>query len=83
MGSDVKRFKAGDEVYCRPAHYYIGRFAEFIAVHENEPVVHFKIMLIFKLLIFLLNIFLLMYCMTVIDVIFVKILVLKPSNDLA
>ncbi|MEG0851089.1 MAG: NADP-dependent oxidoreductase [Eubacterium sp.] len=36
LGSDVKRFKVGDEVYSRPADYHIGGFAEFIAVDERD-----------------------------------------------
>lgn len=36
VGSRVKRFKVGDEVYARPADHRIGTFAEFIAVNEND-----------------------------------------------
>ncbi len=36
VGSGVKRFKVGDEVYARPADYRIGTFAELISVHEND-----------------------------------------------
>lgn len=36
VGSNVSRFKVGDEVYARPADYRIGTFAEYIAVHEND-----------------------------------------------
>lgn len=36
VGSKVSRFKAGDEVYARPADYRIGTFAEYIAIHEND-----------------------------------------------
>ncbi|WP_231460064.1 MULTISPECIES: NADP-dependent oxidoreductase [unclassified Pedobacter] len=36
VGSNVKRFKIGDEVYSRPADYNIGGFAEFIAVDESD-----------------------------------------------
>jgi NADPH:quinone reductase-like Zn-dependent oxidoreductase len=36
VGSRVKRFKPGDEVYARPADYRIGGFAEFIAIDEKE-----------------------------------------------
>src|SRR5688572_2115740 len=35
VGSKVSRFKAGDEIYARPADYGIGTFAEFIAIDEN------------------------------------------------
>nr|WP_315445538.1 NADP-dependent oxidoreductase [uncultured Pseudomonas sp.] len=35
VGSQVKRFKPGDEVYARPPEARIGTFAELIAVHEN------------------------------------------------
>ena len=35
VGSRVKRFKLGDEVYARPNKDRIGAFAEFIAMHEN------------------------------------------------
>ena len=36
VGSSVKRFKVGDEVYARPADYCIGTFAEYIAINEND-----------------------------------------------
>lgn len=36
VGSRVQRFKAGDEVYGRPAKDRIGTFAEFIAVDEAD-----------------------------------------------
>lgn len=35
-GSGVSKFKAGDEVYARPADYRIGTFAEFISINEND-----------------------------------------------
>lgn len=35
IGSAVKRFKLGDEVYARPPEDRIGTFAEMIAVNEN------------------------------------------------
>ena len=35
VGSAVKRFKPGDEVYARPPEERIGAFAELIAVNEN------------------------------------------------
>jgi NADPH:quinone reductase-like Zn-dependent oxidoreductase len=38
LGSKVRRFKVGDEVYARPADYRIGTFAEFIAINENDVV---------------------------------------------
>jgi len=36
VGSSVRRFKAGDDVYARPAKDRIGTFAEFIAVREDD-----------------------------------------------
>lgn len=36
VGSRVKQFKAGDEIYARPADHRIGTFAELISVHEND-----------------------------------------------
>jgi len=36
VGSRVKRFKLGDEVYARPDKDRIGTFAEFIALNEND-----------------------------------------------
>lgn len=36
VGINVKHFKVGDEVYCRPADYHIGGFAEYIAVDEAD-----------------------------------------------
>lgn len=36
VGSRVRRFKAGDEVYARPHKDRIGTFAEFIAVNEAD-----------------------------------------------
>jgi NADPH:quinone reductase-like Zn-dependent oxidoreductase len=36
VGSRVRRFKAGDEVYARPADGRIGAFAEFIAINERD-----------------------------------------------
>lgn len=36
VGSRVRRFKPGDEVYARPHHDRIGTFAEFIAMNEND-----------------------------------------------
>jgi NADPH:quinone reductase-like Zn-dependent oxidoreductase len=35
-GSQVKRFKVGDEIYSRPRDHRIGTFAEFIAIHEDD-----------------------------------------------
>ena len=35
VGSRVRRFKPGDEVYARPDKDRIGTFAEFIAMNEN------------------------------------------------
>jgi len=36
VGSRVRRFKPGDEVYARPDKNRIGTFAELIAVSEDE-----------------------------------------------
>lgn len=36
IGSRVRQFKVGDEVYSRPADRSIGTFAEFIAVNERD-----------------------------------------------
>ena len=36
VGSRVRRFKPGDEVYARPADGRIGGFAEFIAITEDD-----------------------------------------------
>src|SRR5215211_7491900 len=36
IGSKVKKFKVGDEVYARPADHRIGSFAELIAMNEND-----------------------------------------------
>ena len=36
VGSRVRRFKVGDEVYSRPPDHRIGTLAEFIAVNEND-----------------------------------------------
>ncbi|HJD77106.1 MAG TPA: NADP-dependent oxidoreductase [Bacteroides reticulotermitis] len=36
VGSQVSRFKVGDEVYARPADYHIGTFAEYLAVNEKD-----------------------------------------------
>ncbi|ARQ56600.1 NADP-dependent oxidoreductase [Rhizobium sophoriradicis] len=36
VGSRVKRFKAGDEVYARPRDHRVGTFAEFIAIDEAD-----------------------------------------------
>src|SRR6202045_2623064 len=35
VGSRVRRFKPGDEVYARPDKNRIGTFAEFIAMNED------------------------------------------------
>jgi NADPH:quinone reductase-like Zn-dependent oxidoreductase len=39
VGSKVRRFKVGDEVYARPADHRIGTFAEFIAINENDATI--------------------------------------------
>src|SRR5665213_157046 len=36
VGSDVRRFKIGDEVYARPDKSRIGAFAERIAIGEPD-----------------------------------------------
>ncbi|WP_276500193.1 NADP-dependent oxidoreductase [Terrimonas pollutisoli] len=36
VGSNVSKFKVGDEVYARPADHRIGTFAEFISMNEND-----------------------------------------------
>jgi len=36
VGSKVKNFKVGDEIYSRPSDYNIGTFAEFIAINEED-----------------------------------------------
>ncbi len=36
VGSRVRRFKSGDEVYARPADGRIGAFAEYIAIEEKD-----------------------------------------------
>ncbi len=36
VGSRVRRFSAGDEVYARPPDGRIGAFAEFIAINEAD-----------------------------------------------
>ena len=36
VGSGVSKFKAGDEVYARPADFRLGTFAEFISMNEND-----------------------------------------------
>jgi NADPH:quinone reductase-like Zn-dependent oxidoreductase len=36
VGSNVSKFKVGDEVYARPADHRIGTFAEFISISEND-----------------------------------------------
>lgn len=36
VGSRVRQFSVGDEVYARPADHRIGSFAQFVAVNEND-----------------------------------------------
>lgn len=36
VGSNISKFKVGDEVYARVSDFHIGTFAEFIAVNEND-----------------------------------------------
>src|SRR2546427_7477857 len=38
VGSNVRRFKLGDEVYARPHKDRIGAFAEFISMNEDDVV---------------------------------------------
>lgn len=42
VGSQVRRFKPGDEVYARPAADRIGTFAELIAINEHDVAVRPK-----------------------------------------
>jgi NADPH:quinone reductase-like Zn-dependent oxidoreductase len=36
VGSNVRQFRPGDEVYARPAQDRIGTFAEFIAIDAAD-----------------------------------------------
>ncbi len=36
VGSNVSKFKVGDEVYARPADHRIGTFAEYISIDERD-----------------------------------------------
>ena len=36
IGSNVRRFKPGDEIYARPRDGRVGTFAEFIAINEAD-----------------------------------------------
>jgi NADPH:quinone reductase-like Zn-dependent oxidoreductase len=36
IGSNVRRFKPGDEIYARPRDSRVGTFAEFIAMNEAD-----------------------------------------------
>lgn len=36
VGSKVKNFKAGDEIYARASDFHIGTFAEFISISEKD-----------------------------------------------
>lgn len=36
VGAKVSKFKAGDEIYARPADFRIGTFAEYIAIDESD-----------------------------------------------
>ncbi len=36
VGSQVRKFKVGDEVYARPSDFRIGTFAEYISMNEND-----------------------------------------------
>ncbi|MBD3904037.1 NADP-dependent oxidoreductase [Chryseobacterium sp. Ch-15] len=35
VGSKVKKFKVGDEIYSRPADFHIGTFADYISINEE------------------------------------------------
>jgi NADPH:quinone reductase-like Zn-dependent oxidoreductase len=39
VGSNVRKFKVGDEVYARTADHRIGTFAEFISINENDAAI--------------------------------------------
>lgn len=39
VGSNVSKFKVGDEVYARPADRRIGTFAELIAINEKDAAI--------------------------------------------
>ena len=45
VGSNVSKFKTGDEVYARPADHQIGTFAELISVNEDDVALSQKISL--------------------------------------
>lgn len=36
VGSKVKNFKVGDEIYARASDFHIGTFAEFISINEKD-----------------------------------------------
>jgi NADPH:quinone reductase-like Zn-dependent oxidoreductase len=36
VGTQVKKFAVGDEVYARPRDYRVGSFAEYISIHEDD-----------------------------------------------
>ena len=36
VGSKVRKFKVGDEVYARPSDFRVGTFAEYISIDEND-----------------------------------------------
>lgn len=36
IGTNVKKFKVGDEIYARPADNQIGAFAQYIAINEKD-----------------------------------------------
>ncbi len=42
VGSRVRRFKRGDEVYARPDKDRIGTFAEFISMNEDDVAIRPK-----------------------------------------
>ena len=43
VGSKVRRFKVGDEVYARPHQDRIGTFAELIAMNESDVAIDYLI----------------------------------------
>jgi NADPH:quinone reductase-like Zn-dependent oxidoreductase len=44
VGSRVRRFRPGDEVYARPADGRVGGFAEFIAIKEDDVAIKPKVL---------------------------------------
>lgn len=50
IGSNVRRFKVGDEIFAQPAIYKIGSLAEYIAINETDVALNPKTYLWKKLL---------------------------------